>query len=553
VKLLSRTWTSPKLSVCDSKRAARELNIYLKTLELTSQNKESFDSRLLYAIVQCEAALLLAGNDQNSLCAIGHRINYDDGKWLSMSGPLKDYAVYLADQVYGKIQQTNAQSPYLNRITARIKAGRYSEALQMIEEYERKGMREDEKSKDAMKAGLLFYFKKYEEALSAAEKSDDHYWCIYAYPPSKIIVEIKKKLAGKTTDPDSGLKAEYENLENKRVKTIGQGSFDAFQRWAFLARKFEKPESVLKKLLDSKTIDIGTPAAQIELAKAYIDTGEKEKAGRIIGRLSSLPVFKPQFANQGQETRFKELTSEGITPIPEQWETFGKIIPQKKGFKLYLRPIGKVDKAFAEKTSQVLGEFLGMEVDILPVANLPEESESYSRERKGYKIEWFWKSSMKAGGLPQDAACLILLTEENLVDGLWPDFFMFRPGIGGAVSYRAFKGGINSEESTAKVAASLFLIQCNNLMNEVNPEIFQKINIPAWSMILGSCYNYPCLMSCATICTNSQLNDFPRRKLSLCEDCQKRFSKINPIQIRNSFQKEMGRYRVELEKKNNKQ
>ena len=41
----------------------------------------------------------------------------------------------------------------------------------MIEEYERKGMKEDEKSKDAMKAGLLFYFKRYEEALPSGTVS----------------------------------------------------------------------------------------------------------------------------------------------------------------------------------------------------------------------------------------------------------------------------------------------------------------------------------------------------------------------------------------------
>jgi predicted Zn-dependent protease len=419
----------------------------------------------------------------------------------------------------------------------------------MIEEYERKGMREDEKAKDAKKAGLLYYFKRYEEALAAAEKSDDHYWCIYFYAPSGLIVEIKKKLAAKSADPDSGLKVEYEYLDKRRIGYIGRGAFNDFQKWAFLARKFEKPESVLKKLLDSKTLDIGNPAAQIELAKAYIDTGEKEKAGRIIGRLSSLPAFNPQFVNQGQEARYKELTSEGITPIPEQWVTVGKIIPKKKGFKLYLRPIGKVDKAFADKMSRILGEFLDMKVDILPAVNLPEESESYSRERKGYRIEWLWKCSMNTGEIPQDAASLILLTEENLVDGLYTDFFMFRPGIGGAVSYRAFKDGANAEESVAKVIADIFLTQCNNVMNEVNPTIFQKINIPPWFVILGISSNYPCLMSCASACTNSQLSDFPRRKFALCEECQKRFDKIDLDRINDSLKKEMGKYREELERK----
>ncbi|MFA6568668.1 MAG: hypothetical protein WCS96_10685 [Victivallales bacterium] len=549
VKFLARTWSKPKLSVCDSKKAVRELNVYLKTLELTSQNKESFDTRLLYAIVQCEAAFLLAGNDQGSLRAIGHRINYDDGKWISMSGPLKDYAVYLADQVYGKLQQSTKQTYYLNRITARIKAGRYAEALQMIEEYERKGMREDEKDKDAMKAGLLFYFKRYDEALAAAEKSDDHYWCIYSYAPSGLIVDIKKKLAGESSDPDSGLKAEYEKLEKERVGKLKGGIFNDFQRWAFLARKFEKPESVLKKMLEWKTLDIGSPDAQIELAKAYIDTGEKEKAGRIIGRLSSVPLFNTKYVAKAPATRFKELTSEGITPIPEQWATLGKIIPQKKAFKLYLRPIGRVDKAFAEKTSRILGDFLDMEVGILPAANLPEESESYSRERRGYRIEWLWKSSMNSSTIPQDAVSLILLTEENLVDGLWTDFFMFRTEIGGAVSYKALKGGWNTEESVAKVAASIFLVQCNNVMNGVNQEIFQKINIPPWGMSLGACSNYPCLMSC---CRISQEKDFPRRKFALCEDCQKRFAKIDLDRICNSFQKEIGKYRRELERNNNK-
>ncbi|HCE46093.1 MAG TPA: hypothetical protein DET40_21320 [Lentisphaeria bacterium] len=515
LKLTERKYESPALPPQSDEARKKEAEIYLK-IEKASLSKEpglKDDYRgkylcLLYshALSNLESAYYLAGSDQEQACRIVGGI-LSENLLEAIPAAEKLSLIQMVDNILRPIppgEKTKRALSY--RAAARIYTGiEYDEAAGILDEQKAKYPGLDEEYSCRLKIHLLYNAGKYDEAAAGIDA------LVKTYGRNTLCLNYFADVYRKTGDE----KRELEILESIR----NGKSAENLSRYVKLTAKFKGPEKAIALYENTGQWLNTDPGTFMELAKCYMATGNRSKAGAmLVSANKALEKYQGYYTKELKDEVTRLLAEVGDVKFEGQTAKQVRDFPDK--YKLYIQPVGKNNMRIVNNAAVKAGEFFGTKIEVLPEIPLPEDDPyAFNKERGQYDSEVLIARVAIAAPVPRDAIWIFYVMPESIYyrkfawnRGLWSnsygDLTSTNPRI--RDSDNLITGYIASKVSSS------FLDQCSSCINLPEDAKQRKVKV---------CKNLPCLVAAPY-----------DGVLSICDDCQKRYGQVDFDKAFNVFQ-----------------
>ncbi|HCE46092.1 MAG TPA: hypothetical protein DET40_21315 [Lentisphaeria bacterium] len=507
---------------------AKEYELYKEIIH----NMENGWSDIDFVLSQTEAAYMLVPDDPAKLFEIA-AILHDN--CLRMSWQQDMYDIYGKVLKYPKTKMIvntidkllqpeslflKTQYPLIIRADSHCLAGDFDTALNLINMHISQ-YPDTERAYASYVQGTIYYSKKEYQKAEA---------CLAGYPPNKSDSKLNQ------LGVSLGLHL-YKILGNDK-KELGYLKIQRSYYWDVLRclqliKKLEGPKAVIeyseRRPLYSYETD--RPEVQLELAKVYLELGNREKAAEILRNANSDAMFKVRGSKCYDNPEYAKKVKDEIQELNKQlgasrveWKKASQIAGIPDRYKIYIQPIGMTDLSIFTNAVPRIEEFWGTRVNILPVLPMPEDPLSFVKEKGQYNSRLIVDRLHQAWKEPDDSIYTFYATDRDT----FMDFEFIKKAH---KEKKQTKWALSVSKTKADKFDYDFITQwiCRDLAGIWRSNKNKTVEDYKSKPYFGDCVDYSC---CISILGNPQDKNF-----ALCESCQKKLKNVKFDELYGFWQK----------------
>jgi len=415
-----RKYTSPKLADSSPEALKKECEIYCKVLKSLGSGKGNDIIKLFTGIAYAESIFLLARGDKKILksimlsslyyCLFGYEIigypfvgEVNIRRLLNLLEGIENLVQDKEVLFLIKIKILYCMIYLPDKRDEAIILGN-----NLIEDYPEKSLYLNYLH---YLIGITFYRKgNIDKAIEFLKKAIEEHSCIASSTLAQIDLMNQK------------LESEKDQLNNLNKVYFINEHHELILRKIQLLHKLHGAKKTMHYLNTLSTWNRTRPEIQFEFAKVYADMGRKEDAALLLKDLDtphSLKLMKI-IKNPQKKKDFVADVKALKKILGTNTGTFKKLreiieIPQK--YKVYILPMGNPDIQMINNAQPLIEDFLGVEVVVLPLVPLPDDSYCYNRSRNQYDVVHVLERLYNAYKIPDDAIAFNVVTEKSIYEG----------------------------------------------------------------------------------------------------------------------------------------